>query len=472
MLSHKKTIISFASIFLILLLIIFITNKTDEINNSNDTTLATVHTKIPSDSSQIYDQYKDTHPANPVQESSIGIYQLKVDNNHTYYLSSIEEIESILNTIATTSMDNSIIPEVSIKTDSNQYEPIIEFSSQPILVEELTDRTFTTSSLYDHQDNSFETEALPSYSTGDKLVNLSFNETITIKSIAKETQTLSNTNDIVKELMKLNVEPNLYTIQTGDSASLIAEKNGMKLSDFYRLNPELKERERSLQIGEQVIAEKLIPELSIVSSYESTDTDSIPFDKEYREDDSIYIGLEVVSEVGSEGTLLITSYVDIINGEVINKEIIATEVIAEPQPQIILKGTKPVPKEGPAGFFITPLDSYRLTSSYGPRWGRIHRGIDMGTPTGTSVKASDGGTVIHAGWDSDYGYRIDIDHGNGKVTRYAHNSKLLVEYGQVVGQGEVIAKSGNSGNSTGPHLHFELTIDGTPFNPLDFFVNR
>lgn len=463
MLTHKNTILSFTFIFITLLLIILVTNRTDKTNAN-----------ISHESSEAYHQYNYGNKANSSQESSVKIYQLQVENNHTYYLRSIEEIESILNTIATTSTDNSITPEVNIKAESEQYEPIIEVSSQPTLSAELIDRTLTTSSLNSNEndtpDDSFKTNAIASDSTSNKLTNLSFNENITITAVSQETLPLSTVNDVVEELMKLNVEPKSYSIQPGDSASLIAEENDMKLTELYKLNPDLKDKERSLQIGEQIIVEKMIPEVSIVSCYESTDLDTIPYEVEYREDDSIYIGLEEVSQEGLEGTLLVTSDIDIMNDDIIKEEIITTKVIAEPQPQVISKGTKPVPEKGPAGFFTTPLGSYRLTSSYGPRWGRIHKGIDMGIPTGTFAKASDGGTVVYAGWDNGYGYRIDIDHGNGKVTRYAHNSKLLVEYGQVVGQGQVIAKTGNTGNSTGPHLHFELIINGEPVNPFDYIV--
>ena len=97
-----------------------------------------------------------------------------------------------------------------------------------------------------------------------------------------------------------------------------------------------------------------------------------------------------------------------------------------------------------------------------------HRAIDWATPTGTAIWASSGGTVSVAGWQSGYGYVVYINHPDGNQTRYGHLSKLLVSVGQKVKQGQKIALSGNTGRSTGPHLHFELRVNGTPVNPYKY----
>ena len=97
-----------------------------------------------------------------------------------------------------------------------------------------------------------------------------------------------------------------------------------------------------------------------------------------------------------------------------------------------------------------------------------HKGVDWATPTGTAVNASCGGTVAKAGWGSGYGYVVYIDHPDGRQTRYGHLSKVLVSVGQTVTQGQKIALSGNTGVSTGPHLHFEILINGSQVNPLNY----
>jgi septal ring factor EnvC (AmiA/AmiB activator) len=109
-----------------------------------------------------------------------------------------------------------------------------------------------------------------------------------------------------------------------------------------------------------------------------------------------------------------------------------------------------------------------VTSEYGPRWGRMHRGIDQGASTGTPIGASKAGTVIFAGWQGGYGNLTLIDHGDGVVTAYAHQSRFAVGSGARVSQGQTIGFVGNTGNSTGPHLHFETRVNGNAVNPRQY----
>ncbi len=109
-----------------------------------------------------------------------------------------------------------------------------------------------------------------------------------------------------------------------------------------------------------------------------------------------------------------------------------------------------------------------LTSPYGMRWGRLHEGIDIGAPTGTPIYASAGGRVIYAGWQGGYGNLVVIDHQNGIATAYGHQSQIAVSSGQFVSQGQVIGYVGSTGHSTGPHLHFEVRVNGTPVDPLSY----
>ena len=111
-----------------------------------------------------------------------------------------------------------------------------------------------------------------------------------------------------------------------------------------------------------------------------------------------------------------------------------------------------------------------LTSGYGWRWGRMHRGIDIAAPTGTPIVAAAPGIVTYADWNSGgYGYLVEIQHPNGSLTIYAHNSKILVRKGQTVSQGELIAEMGSTGRSSGPHLHFEIHTKGNgAVNPMAY----
>lgn len=117
--------------------------------------------------------------------------------------------------------------------------------------------------------------------------------------------------------------------------------------------------------------------------------------------------------------------------------------------------------------FVRPTSGV-VTSRFGARWGRTHTGIDIGAPTGTPIKAAAGGTVIFSGWKGTLGKLVVVSHGNGVQTYYAHCSSLLVSSGQIVSAGQLIAKMGNTGRSTGPHLHFEIRSNGYAINPQSY----
>ncbi|RCW50602.1 MULTISPECIES: M23 family metallopeptidase [Halanaerobium] len=140
--------------------------------------------------------------------------------------------------------------------------------------------------------------------------------------------------------------------------------------------------------------------------------------------------------------------------------------------KLILRGAKPEfsYQDRLDQKFMYPINT-RITSYYGPRWGRVHEGLDFAAPMGSPIRAVSSGRVVYSGWATGYGYVVIIEHQKGLRTLYAHNSKLLVRSGESVGKGEVISRSGNTGNSTGPHLHFEVQVNGRPENPLDY-INR
>jgi murein DD-endopeptidase MepM/ murein hydrolase activator NlpD len=120
-----------------------------------------------------------------------------------------------------------------------------------------------------------------------------------------------------------------------------------------------------------------------------------------------------------------------------------------------------------AAGLIWPLDGL-LTSGFGYRWGRMHEGIDIAVPEGTPIRAAKAGTVIMASYNGGYGNYTCVDHGSGLSTCYAHQSGFAVSSGQSVGQGQVIGYSGNTGSSTGPHLHFEVRINGAAQDPMGY----
>lgn len=131
------------------------------------------------------------------------------------------------------------------------------------------------------------------------------------------------------------------------------------------------------------------------------------------------------------------------------------------------RGPVTVPPSASAGGWAWPARG-PVTSGFGQRWGRLHAGLDVGAPTGAPIYASRGGVVAYAGTMSGYGNIIVIDHVGGMTTRYAHQSRLGASVGQTVRPGEQIGYVGSTGNVTGPHLHFEVRINGAPQNPIGY----
>ena len=120
-----------------------------------------------------------------------------------------------------------------------------------------------------------------------------------------------------------------------------------------------------------------------------------------------------------------------------------------------------------AAGFIWPV-SGPITSPFGPRWGSFHPGIDIGVPEGTPIHAAAAGTVIYCGWEEGYGNLVVIDHHNGLATAYGHQSRIAVSCNEDVSQGQVIGYSGCTGYCTGPHVHFEVRVNGVPVDPLGY----
>ncbi len=191
-----------------------------------------------------------------------------------------------------------------------------------------------------------------------------------------------------------------------------------------------------------------------------------------KKDSSKKAGTEVVLTAGVNGSGQIVTKTTYVNGQVSGEPVVEDQLLAYPIDKVVLVGTKNVyitsaPQNASASGFKWPLATRGVITSY---WGdgRNHKGIDIGVPVGTSIIAVKSGTVVESGYSSDYGYHVTVDHGNGVKTRYAHNSKNVVSVGDWVSAGQLIALSGNTGYSTGPHLHFEVHINGNRVNPANY----
>lgn len=181
--------------------------------------------------------------------------------------------------------------------------------------------------------------------------------------------------------------------------------------------------------------------------------------------DELYWG-ESKKEEGTPGEKEVLKEITYSNGKKVSEKNISERVITKAKDNIIYRGTKDPVANGIA--FLDNPSRGSITSNYGLRWGRMHKGIDIAGKVGDPIRAAFDGKVIEASYSSSYGNVIVIDHGKGIQTLYAHCSKLLAKVGQEIKRGDLIAKIGNTGRSTGPHLHFELKVNGEAINPSKY----
>ena len=204
---------------------------------------------------------------------------------------------------------------------------------------------------------------------------------------------------------------------------------------------------------------------------QETETVAIPFDTQNSESSEYDFGKVVTLQEGEDGSEDVTYEITMIDGVVTDRQAISYNVTKQAVPEITVTGTRlksgMVAQIG-SGSFIWPVPNYTYVS----RWmSSGHRGADICAAYGTTIIASDSGTVIAAGWHYSYGNYVEIDHGNGYKTLYAHMSAISVTQGQAVSQGDKIGEVGSTGNSTGNHCHFEMFYNGALFSAQTLFPN-
>ncbi len=272
--------------------------------------------------------------------------------------------------------------------------------------------------------------------------------------------------DAVHQIAKGTTETQQHVIQQGENLWLIAQKYKISVDTLIAANPEI--NPEKVKIDQKISLVVPRPLISVACKEVKEYNELIPFEVAYEESGSIYKGESTVKRAGVQGERFVKAEIVRINGKEIERKILDEKVSKNPIGKIVVKGTKnPPPKIG-SGKFVWPTSRGSVTSKFGKRWGRMHEGIDIGLPIGSQIKASDGGKVTFSGYKNGYGLTVIINHGGGYSTLYGHNSKLLVKAGQSVFQGQAIAKSGNTGRSTGPHLHFEVQKNGRAVNPMNF----
>ena len=389
-------------------------------------------------------------------EREINMYTAELISSNV----EIQEIETVGIRVSEIPLQESLpSQESSTEPDDTQSETDSS-SEEDGSSSEAQDTQSETDSSSEEKDPSAEPEA-------DGLKQMSFGEKVEISEAYVSKSLITSAEEAASQITKDSQKNEIYEVQSGDTLSTIANGHGLYVKDVLALNSGLSEN-TVLQIGDEIVITVPQPELTIMTVEQSTYEEAYFAEVEYVYNDNWYTTKSEVLQEEEAGYHEVTALITKQNGTEQSREMIDEVVLKEPVKKIIEIGTQTPPT------YIKPLSGGRQTSGYGRRKAPTkgastnHRAIDWATPTGTSIWASCGGTVSVAGWQSGYGYVVYINHPDGNQTRYGHLSKILVSVGQKVKQGQKIALSGNTGRSTGPHLHFELRVNGTPVNPYNY----
>jgi len=303
----------------------------------------------------------------------------------------------------------------------------------------------------------------------ENTVSIDFVEGVEVREVDLPLDGFTNLADVALLLNSTKEGEQTYTVQAGDCWSVIAQDHNMTNDDLLRLNPGYDIDK--LQIGDELLISNAVPYLTVKATQMEYYTADIPYEIEYVDDDTMWEGDTRIITKGQYGSAEVVARVTYEGLEEVERAIESQTTVTEPVTEVQARGTLERPSWAPTGSFRWPT-SGTITSRYGYRnifgGSSFHGGVDIANSYGTDIVAADGGEVTYAGWMSSFGYLVEIDHGNGYVTYYGHNSSLLVSVGDKVYKGQHIAEMGSTGRSTGNHCHFEVRYNGERQNPMDY----
>lgn len=382
-------------------------------------------------------------------------YTLRMDD-FTVTLSSKEEIVELMEKV-TANYDTKNEFQVKLASGDSSYGTYSLEVVKSDIKETATD--IVASAL--NGESGLNTEE--THSLKDGLVGIGFEQELSINETMASGANIMTVQEAYDAITKEKEAKTTYVVEQGDCLSIIANKCDISLKELYELNEGVTE-DTLIAPGDVLVVTVPKSELSVVVTERKTYEEDFDAEVQYVDDDTQYRGYSKVITEGSSGHHKVTADITTVNGVQTSLQYVEETVTAEPVAKVVSVGTLTPPT------YLKPV-SGRYSSGYGYRDGAMHSGVDWACSVGTPVYAAASGTVIRAGWYSGYGYCVDIRHSDGSMTRYGHLSSILVSNGQKVNQSDLIARSGNTGNSTGAHLHFEIWIGGSTVNPLNY-VNK
>ena len=298
--------------------------------------------------------------------------------------------------------------------------------------------------------------------------SLDFEENVEVVQAYVDPDDISTVEDAIEAVTKTQEKKKIYEVVSGDTLSGVAQKNDMTVEALVAMNSDtISGTDAMLRVGDEITVSSPEPELSVIRTERAYYEENYDALVEYVDNDEWYTNESKVLQQPVTGFRKVVADKNFRNNELVGTTVVYEDVVVKAVAKIVERGTKIPPT------YVYPVYG-RISSSFGrrkaPKKGAstYHKGIDFAVPIGTAVAATCGGVVQRAGWGSGYGYCVYIQHPDGKVSRYGHLSKILVKAGQTVNQGQKIALSGNTGVSTGPHLHFEILVGGAQVNPLNY----
>jgi murein DD-endopeptidase MepM/ murein hydrolase activator NlpD len=304
-----------------------------------------------------------------------------------------------------------------------------------------------------------------------RIQRIVFSQEVKIVEVVVRPEAIDSLEAAKQKIYAVEREAVEIAIKPGDNFWNLAKANGVTVSELEILNPDIDPEK--IFPGDKLVIKPFHPALDVVIELENTVVESIPFKIEYQKVNNLYKNQKRIMKEGSEGQKEVSYHVTLLNGYQKSLKVKNEKTVTEPVNAIVQIGTRTTAFKGGrinygvvSGKRISSLYGYRIHPITGRR--RFHDGLDIAANHGNGVYAYTDGRVVETGWNGGYGNCILIDHGNGLKTRYAHLSKIYVRVGQRVATGGKIGAVGSSGNSTGPHLHFEVIKNGRTQNPLNY----
>lgn len=315
--------------------------------------------------------------------------------------------------------------------------------------------------------------------TGKIIESIYIQNEMTIKQnkISTSDMIFTNISDLSKYLLFGTLEEQKkYIVKPGDTIEKISYNNKLSVEEFLIANKEFNDSSNLLYDGQEVTLGILKPAFKTIEEDYVVEFEDSNYKTEIVYDNSMLSGVERVKQQGVNGKNKVSKKIKKINGEVKSAVVIESQEIVPAQNKIIVRGNGTISIGRVANWAWPTKTPYVITSSYGWRWGKIHKGLDIsGTGHGSPIYAANDGVVLESRYDSFNGNFIVINHNNGYYTIYAHMSALLVKKGDIVTIGQQIGKMGATGYAFGTHLHFGVwkgypdRSASTSVNPLSLY---